>query len=170
MLFVGIDPGKLGALAFLAASREPRLVPMPLIKHLRGQGRDEFDLAGLRDLLKDSEPPSLVTIERGQPLPPKLGGAMANFQRGYSRGVIEGLCCALRIPYQLVAPQAWQRVMHQGTPAGSMKQRSILAAQRLFPDVVLRRSPRCWTLDDGMAEALLLAEFGRRTHQGRQAG
>lgn len=167
MIYIGIDPGKAGAIAFLEDG-PIRAVPMPLIKHLRGQGRDEFDLRALSDLLDTGD--GFATVERGQPLPPKLGGGVANYQRGYSRGIIEGLLVALRIPYQLVAPRRWQAVMHEGTPAADTKVRSIMAAERLFPDVSLLRSVGCRKPDDGMAEALLLAEFGRRAHRGPRAG
>ncbi len=95
---------------------------------------------------------------------------MANYHRGYSRGIIEGLLTALRIPYQLVAPQAWQRVMHQGTPQGDTKVRSILAAQRLFPDVSLLRSAGSRKLDDGLADELLLGSNDGRPRNWHPAG
>jgi hypothetical protein len=34
--------------------------------------------------------------------------------------------------------------------------------RRLFPGVSLRATPRCTTDHDGMAEALLIAEYARR--------
>jgi len=168
MIFVGIDPGLKGAIAFLGDGAVPALVSMPVIKRLRGEGRDQIDMVGLRDLLQSWLPLGFgcfVTVERGQALPPGMGGGVTNFARGYHRGILEGLLVALRIPYQLVPPQAWQKAMHGGAPAGERKQLSILVAQRLFPGVNLQRTPRCSTLSDGLAEALLLAEHGRRTHQ-----
>ena len=176
MIFVGIDPGLKGAIAFLGDGAVPALVSMPVIKRLRGEGRDQIDMVGLRDLLQSWLPLGFgcfVTVERGQALPPGMGGGVTNFARGYHRGILEGLLVALRIPYQLVPPQTWQREMLQGAPAGDTGQRSIMAAQRLFPGVSLLRTPACRKADDGLsdglAEALLLAEYGRRTHQGEHA-
>jgi len=71
-----------------------------------------------------------------------------------SRVASPWMLTALEIPYQLVAPQTWQRAMHAGTPGSDTKQRSILAAQRLFPSVDLRRNRKGRRPDDGLADAL----------------
>ena len=60
----------------------------------------------------------------------------------------------------------WQKAMHAGTPGEDTKARSIAAAQRLFPLTSLLQNPRCRVAHDGMAEALLLAAYGQRTHKG----
>lgn len=53
-----------------------------------------------------------------------------------------------------------------GTDTG---QRSIVVAQRLFPGQTLLRSPRAKKPSDGMADALLIAEWGRRRAHGATA-
>jgi len=73
---------------------------------------------------------------------------------------------ALEIPYQLVSARTWQKSMLAGTSGADTKQRSILAAGRLFPGVNLKRSARARKADDGIADALLLAEYARRTKNG----
>ncbi len=128
--------------------------------------RDEYDLVGIRKWLKGFHGDLFVTVEKSQPLPPKFGGGFANYQRGCSTGWA-WMLTALEISYQLVAPRTWQKVMHAGTSGTDTKQRSIIAAQRLFPRVDLRRSEKSRKLDDGLADALLLAEYGRRTHGGK---
>jgi crossover junction endodeoxyribonuclease RuvC len=173
VISVGIDPGKSGAIAVVRDGEfEPvGLFPMPIVRS--AQGRDEYDLASLRQLLKLRCFPGFadpgwrvsVVVERGQALPRSMGGAAANFQRGYGRGLLEGLLSGLLIPYTLVAPQVWQRAMLAGTSGVDTKQRSIIAAQRLFPGVDLRRTSKCRTLDDGLADALLLAAYARRLGQ-----
>jgi len=172
MMFIGIDPGKSGGMALLGpAGIVMEIEPTPVVKAGK-TGRDEFDLAAIRGLLhywarRESEG-CFVTVEKSQPLPPKMGGTVANFARGVGRGW-EWMCVGLGLPYQLVAPQTWQKAMHAGTPEGDTKQRSILAAHRLFPGVSLLRTERSRVPHDGLAEALLLAEFGRRVHSGGQA-
>jgi hypothetical protein len=52
--------------------------------------------------------------------------------------------------------------MLAGTPGEDTKQRSVIAAQRLFPNVSLLPTPRCKKPSDGIADALLIAEWGRR--------
>ena len=49
-----------------------------------------------------------------------------------------------------------------GTPAGDTKQRSVIAAQRLFPGVSLLPTERSRKASDGLADALLLASYGQR--------
>lgn len=173
-LFLGVDPGLEGALAVVNGDgRVVDVRPMPLIQAIGGTGRDTYDLEVIRDLLLLWKHDGLfATVERLQPLPPRIkgpdgkdriiGGSIANFNRGLGRGW-EWMFTALKIPYQAAAPRVWQKPMHLGTPEGTTKARSILAAHRLFPGVSLKRTGRSRTESDGIAEALLLAEFGRRS-------
>lgn len=172
MIWLGVDPGKHGAVASIEqpAGESDRLVrvhPTPIVHASRGKGRDEYDLVGIRDLVEElmEKGPLFVTVERSQALPAKMRGGIANYHRGTARGW-EWLLVALRIPYQLVAPATWMRMMHAGTPGRDTKQRSKLAAQRLFSDVNLKRSDRNRVVDHNFCEALLIAEFGRRSHGG----
>jgi hypothetical protein len=166
MIYLGIDPGKGGALAALNNAGEIMHAVTTPVVHGHGS-RDEYDLVAIREWLRAAPQPVFVTVEKGQPMPPTVpGGSVANFARGVARGW-EWMLVALEIPYQLVAPRTWQAVMHAGTPGTDTKQRSILAAQRLFPRVRLQHSDRATKPHDGIAEALLLAEYGRRVHQGR---
>lgn len=176
-LVIGIDPGKKGAIAVLSLQGVLEVRPMPLVAGGK-KSRDEYDIRSIVEHMKGYRTDCrLVTIERSQPLSmipnpkgrpgadPFRPGSIAQFNRGVQRG-FEWLLTALEIPFQLVPPRSWMKVMHAGTPGTDTKQRSIIAAQQLFPDVDLRRSPRCRKADDGIAEALLLAEFGRRTRSG----
>lgn len=174
---MGVDPGKKGAIGFIFRTHSDGVRAMPLVpaRVLKGKklGRDEYDLNAIREILlgldmhvdHDIQPRGVfVTVEKSQPMPPKMpGGAVANFHRGVARGW-EWMLVALQIPYQLVSPVTWQRVMHAGTPGADTKQRSLMAAKRLFPDVSLKRTERSRKDDDGFADALLLADYGRRTY------
>ena len=111
-----------------------------------------------------------VTVEKSQPMPPivkgkPMGGSIANFARGCATGWA-WMLTGMDIPYQLVHPRTWQKVMLAGTNGADTKQRSIIAAQRLFPGVSLLRTPRCRKLDSNFSDALLLAAYGMRTHGG----
>ena len=179
MIFVGIDPGKKGAIGFIFPwTQRVTVRPMPILPAgvLNGKrrGRDEYDLTDIRTILRglehsadyDISPRGIfVTVEKSQPMPPTVkGGTVANFNRGVCRGW-EWMLVALQISYQLVAPVTWQRQMHAGTPGADTKQRSLIAAKRLFPDVSLKRTERSRKDDDGCADAILLADFGRRTYE-----
>jgi hypothetical protein len=180
VIFIGVDPGKTGAVAALEADGRVRLVrPMPLVAS--NAGRPEYDLDAIKNFLLEwnrEQGGAFATVERLQPLPAKvrrkdgsvleLGGTIANFNRGASLGWA-WMLCALEIPFVLVSPRRWQAVMLEGTPAyAAGKARAILAAHRLFPGVSLKPTKRARKDSHDVAEALLLAEFGRRV-AGREA-
>jgi hypothetical protein len=154
---VGVDPGLKGAIALLDSSNgETEVLVMPVIEGKR----PEYDLPSIKCLL--NYPHTHVVVERPQPLPSSIAGTIANFHRGRSLGLWEALCCGMSIPVSFVSPRKWQQEMLDGIPGEDTKQRSLVAARRLFPTVDLKRTPRCTKLDDGFSDALLIAEYGRR--------
>lgn len=159
MIVVGIDPGRAGAIA--AVGGEAAVVfPMP------ETAQAIFGM--LFDLTKEKTFPVHVFMEKSQPMPKQ--GVSSVYTYGHHNGFIEGCLQALKIPYTLIKPQAWQKTMHAGADSKlELKERSIQIAQRLFPAINLLPTPRCRKPSDGMAEALLIAEFGRRTLQGAAA-
>jgi hypothetical protein len=156
MLYAGIDPGKTGALALLDADGQVLdLTPMPMI------GR-EYDVATIAGTLhRWRERQTFVCVEKLQPMPRSMGGASANFARGVA-SAWSWVLIALRVPHHVVPPRTWQKRMHEGTVGWDTKARSIQAAGRLFPSTSLLRTPRSRKLDHGLADALLIAEYGRR--------
>lgn len=168
MIYLGVDPGKSGAIATITENGVT-VCPVPLIVH--GEGRPEYDLAAIRNCLRGRESAALVVVERLDSLPVKdgdrqLGGAFANYARGESKGWA-WMLTAIGLPFQLVRPQTWQAAMLKGTPkTAGTKARSIMAAQQLFPGVSLLPGPRARKPSDGFADALLLAEYARRIHTG----
>ena len=144
MIYIGIDPGKKGALAVIdTEAPAPFAVP--------------FSESGYLDVLRDIAPgKSIVALEKVAAMPGQGVTSMFNF--GCGVGWREGILEALRFPYELVPPQRWKKAFG----VTSDKHTSIRAAQRLFPGVSLLASPRCRIENDGMAEALLLAEYARR--------
>lgn len=172
MIYVGVDPGKTGAIATINSDNmEIEIQPMPIIK---GKGRGEYDLVEIKNVLcllpgyADTYPPRiLVIVEKLQPLPPKMkGGSIANYHRGVASGW-SWLLTGMSIPYQLVRPQDWQKVMLAGTSGTDTKQKSIIAAQRLFPGQSLKRTEKCRKPDAGMSDALLMCAYGMRIYGGK---
>lgn len=85
-------------------------------------------------------------------------GVVSMFNFGHNLGFIEGVIRANDIPYQLVPPQTWKKEFS----LNSDKQKSIEVCQKLFPDVNLLPTERSRKPSDGIAEALLMAEYARR--------
>ncbi len=162
-VFAGSDNGKTGALVIL--DRFGEIIEKnktPLIKSPKG--RSEYDIPGMRDLLKKWKPIlRLVTIEKSHPLPPTMGGGVAQFGRGLSFGLWQGLLCGLEIPYIVVSARSWQKTMLADLSKMDRKQASVIAAQRLWPNHDFRRTERCKNPDDGLTDAALIGEHGRRS-------
>ena len=150
MIYIGIDPGKKGAWAVLRDGEKPMVYPWD----------DTFfvsDLHGVMVLARERGDGVMACVEkvgafRGQ-------GVKSMFNFGKSAGFIEGVLTALGIPYQLVPPNVWKKSF---SLIGKDKQASIDTCKRMFPGINLMPSDRCRKDSDGMAEALLMAEFAKR--------
>jgi hypothetical protein len=178
MLYIGVDPGKLGAIATVDDDGTLReLVPTPML-----EGGKLFDLAAIAAFFRTRADPRrpdrglFVTVEKLQPLPafrPRvkgaepepMGGTVANFNRGVAHGWA-WMLAAFRIPHELVRPQEWQRAMLAGVPGTDSKERSIAAAKELWPSASFRRTKASRVDASDLADAALIAEWGRRKHLG----
>lgn len=125
-------------------------------------GKMPDTLAQLRDVLEQHEP-AFVYVEQ-QSTRPGQKGAATNM-RNY--GGVLGVLTALRIRFQEVRPQEWQKVMLRGCGKSEgieLKRTYTGVAERLFPGVAFR-GPQggMW---DGKAAAALIAEYGRRQLNG----
>ena len=86
-------------------------------------------------------------------------GVTSMFSFGQSYGFILGVLAALGIGVQLVPPGTWKK---EFSLIGKDKAASVEVCKRLFPGVNLLPSEKCRKDSDGMAEALLMAEYARR--------
>ena len=144
MIYIGVDPGKSGA--FAAIDKDGQCaVAIP------------WDAQEFIKFARASKHTTMTAcVEKVGAMPGQGVTSMFNF--GKNVGYIEGVLETLGIPYQLVPPQKWKKEFS----LGSDKKQSIEVCKRLFPDISLRRTDKCRTDDDGMAEALLMAEYARR--------
>jgi crossover junction endodeoxyribonuclease RuvC len=143
MTYVGIDPGAKGAFAILDNGTVD-VLPLDM---------EEFTAAMRRLDPKQTR----VVLEHVSAMPGQ--GVVSMFTFGTGWGRIMGVLEALRIPYELVKPQKWKKAF---SVTGD-KNSSIAVAKRLYPGIDLRRTERSRKDDDGLAEALLMAEYARRT-------
>jgi len=164
MIIIGIDPGLDGALACL--SNRPNVLsaqarPMPTLKSSKSKREiDEREVVQYLERRRDAI--EHVFIEKVSAMPGQ--GVTSCFTFGCGWGIVRGICSALHLPYTLVHPATWKKAMCAGLSKG--KDVSIIVAKRLWPDTDLRASSRCKTDHDGMADALCIAEYGRRILKG----
>ena len=157
---LGIDPGISGGIAFLDADGFLEWgVRTPIIQ---GKKR-EYDVRGMRATLTRAASASdslLVTIEKVHTLP--RDGRVGAFNFGCGYGLWLGLLTGLEIPYMEVGPQRWQAAMLAGLPRGPhTKTSAVRAAKSLFPTIPVQVKA-----DWGIADAALIAGYGRRQHLG----
>lgn len=142
-IYIGIDPGKDGALAIIWEFGGVEVVP--------------FSPAGYREALAKCSPRECrCCLERVGAMPKQ--GSTSTFNFGTNYGISQGMLIYAKIPYELVTPQKWKKEFQ----ITGDKNSSIAVCRRLFPGVSLRRTDRCKKDHDGMAEALLMAEYARR--------
>ena len=146
--WIGIDPGKSGAMAVIRRDEalRPTLVPYtgPLCYVSNFYGLAAY---GVR-----------IVVERLFARPGQLSSAKANCELGRCMGELETMLSMCGIPFQEVTPQAWQKEFG----ISGDKQTHVDCAKRLFPGVSLKRSDKCVKDFDGFADALLMAEYARR--------
>lgn len=153
MIYIGIDPGKNGGIA----------VMQTYINQIQKVGVKCYSDEDLLSILKDAEEclQAVCYLENVHAMPKQ--GVSSTFNFGMNFGFIQGVLKAYGIPYELVTPQKWKKEFS----CTSDKNTSIEVCKRLFPNVNLKATERCKKDHDGMAEALLIAEYGRRHYNGK---
>ena len=160
-LFIGIDPGLSGGLAF-RSGEEMSVLPMPILTITKAKGvRRVLDLTALANLIDDktkNKPRIHVFIERVASMPKQ--GVASMFSFGESYGAIKGIIAANFLPMTLVTPQTWKSKLK----VSSNKDDARYRASQLMP-----RFAHLWArrADDGLAEAALISFYGQ--HYGEDA-
>ncbi|HAX91973.1 MAG TPA: hypothetical protein DCY07_07185 [Rhodospirillaceae bacterium] len=154
-LFVGIDPGLSGALAFLSGE-ELDVLAMPTLTITKAKGtRRVLDLTALANIIDNKTKNAAkvsVFIERVASMPKQ--GVASMFSFGESYGAIKGIVAANFLPMTLVTPVTWKAKLKVSRNKDDARYR----ASQLMP-----RFAHLWPRrkDDGMAEAALIAFYGQ---------
>jgi hypothetical protein len=153
-IFLGIDPGKKGAIAAIEDGRvRSALRTTPHL--VEGKAYRYHEMARVLRAVADTGKVVACTIEQGGAMPRQ--GVSTMFVCGVGYGLWVGIAAALNLPLELPRPNVWKRAMGVTKDKGS----SIIMAERLFPGWSAKH--KC---DEAIAEALLLAEYGRRVREG----
>ena len=142
-VYFGIDPGKSGGIAAIWSDG------MPATPHCKLNGTEQ-DIA---EYFRDFDLTSARAILERVASSPQMGVVSA-FTFGRSYGFVRGLLSAYQVPVTEVAPQKWQKAMECMTKGD--KNVSKTRAQQLWPTLKITHAN---------ADALLLAEYGRRFWQ-----
>lgn len=167
--YAGIDPGSKG---FLVVQYEGKFEFFSI---------DDMDLQQLTDTfayIKNKYESIVCVMEQIHAI---FGSsAKATFSFGEIFGKLQALLVANKIPYVLVQPKEWQKVMWTNADmvvsykqvkvkdkvvskkVVDTKATSINAAKRLFPTMDFRKSERAKNIDDNKVDATLMSEYARR--------
>jgi hypothetical protein len=155
--FIGVDPGLGGAIAAICPDGTIEIASMPV-------AGKELDVSLILDYFEMlGEFDRIVYIEAVHSMPKQ--GVSSSFKFGFVTGIVHGIVRTLALPLYTVTPQAWKKEILAGTDKS--KQASIDYCLRAYPSISLFRTERSRTYDDGMSDALLIAEYGKRRHENK---
>jgi crossover junction endodeoxyribonuclease RuvC len=148
-VFIGIDPGKKGAVAVIGKmTGSVECLAMPPDGHT------------LAEFLTQAAA-NMAFVEKAQAMPKQGVSSMFNYGTGYGR--ILGILETLKVPYHLVTPRTWQKKVIPGAKKGKAKEAALIRARQLFPDRTF--IPKgCRKPHDGMIDAALIAWYGWSEH------
>lgn len=136
-MWIGIDPGKSGAIAIMAPNQKPQSIKLDATES------DVFDFVASFDLTN-----AKAIIEKVHSSPQM--GVVSAFTFGKSYGFLLGVLTCQRISYQEITPQKWQKAM--GCLTKGDKNVTKRKAQQLWPHLKITHAN---------ADALLIAEYCR---------
>lgn len=156
MIYIGIDPGVQGGIAWRRGADMPVAEKMPMTPHdlhelLHGIARQCMTRgSGLR---------CTCYLERVHSMPGQGVKSTFTFGRGFGR--LEGVLASLKIPYIEVNPGPWQRALGiqkiKDEPSVAKKRRHKALAQKLFPNL---------RVTNANVDALLICEYAMRIEMG----
>jgi len=137
---IGIDPGASGGIALLGSTATAWKMP-----------ETERDLWELFQSLPLENVFAYIELVHSMP----RQGVASSFKFGKNYGLLRGMLIASCLPFDEVTPQRWQKLM--GCLSRGDKNTTKAKAQQLFPSLKVTHA---------IADALLIAEYGRRTRNG----
>ena len=155
---MGVDPGATGAAAFIDEAGRYFLSidypgdPVSLVTELDLRTADPMAHVEI----------ALAVIEHVHPMPKQGISSTGKFMK--NAGVWEGVIAAKKIPYMLITPQRWRKILDSYVPMKPTKEDLRAYAIRRWPTAAedLKRKG-----DHNRAEAIIMAEYARLKFLGR---
>jgi hypothetical protein len=122
------------------------------------------DILALYQLLhaaKKEYPSLIIACEKAQTIPGRQSVKGA-FTSGRNFGVLQACIRLLYVPAQYIPPVTWQAELHKGADGDGPKEKSLNVAKNLWPCEKFTFHPKQMKPQDGIVDAMLIAEFLRR--------
>ena len=158
MIFIGIDPGKHGAVAWMDGDRKTiEVVDCPL------EVGGDYHFQAMADIVRRFPTDSLVTLELVDSFKSDRHWQAFGFGIGY--GAWLGILGSFALCPQLVRPQVWKRTMLAGIANDKRAEGKALVQRFQGHEIVSKLYGPRGGLHDGRVDALFLAEYGRLQHR-----
>lgn len=158
--FMGIDPGLKGAIAIITDSSAPNVV---FADEMYKTSNNEIDIKKIMMKMQEITTVygqiSFCFLEKAQAMSKQ--GVISTFNYGKGYGMLRAFLEIYNIPFQEIHPMKWKK---EFSLVKTTKDDSISVARKMFPELTDESfiTPR-GRKKDGIAEALLLAEFCKRS-------
>lgn len=155
--YIGIDPGKSGAIAALKHDGSILLLEnCPVIKITKTKEMsDPREMNNLFwEFIHKLDGNVIIIIEKGRSMPKQ--GVASTFKFGRNVGQWEGIIYGTKFPIEERSAKTWQKVMLEDMDRSDTKLASVAKANMLWPGLNLKKTHH------GKSDALLIAEYGRR--------
>jgi crossover junction endodeoxyribonuclease RuvC len=162
LIYIGIDPGLSGALAEIFGEGNAAVHDTPTMVVSGVKEKRVYNTAAMAHILSPyrGNLEVLVVLESVHSMPKQ--GVASSFSFGQGLGMWQGIIAALGLPLEMPSPQRWKKEML--ADQGKDKDASRFKAIQLFPSLADQLK---LVKHDGRAEALLMAEYGRRLRSGK---
>lgn len=155
-MIIGIDPGFTGAIAFLKYTNPKdyslKIIDMPIHLILNRKQVKARELTEVIEAMGLVHPIRFAALENVHTMP--TDGIVSAGTFMYNAGILLGVLAALNIKVLRVRPNVWKPALG----LSSDKAKSLALARKRFP---CYRHYFKRKMDDGRAEAALLAHFAR---------
>lgn len=164
MISVGIDPGLNGAFGVIDGTH---IYGIPITTYWitlkSGKRRQKYDWQATLKILQVRKD-TIVTIEKQYSMP--MQGIVSQFSVGLGYGALRGMLCGLDITTKPVHAKTWQKEFFKRDKEKTTKEQALEAIKELYPQVDLFASERSTVHHEGIVDAMLIAEYGRRREAG----
>jgi len=94
-----------------------------------------------------------------------VSGKRACFMTGFGYGIIQGLLGALKLSYEIVSPNDWQKEILKGLNTGDTKKDSIMFCKRKWPNEDWTPTERSTKDHDGLCDAACMSVYCYRLNR-----
>lgn len=145
--WIGIDPGASGALCILYENGVTQFIDFA-----------DTGLSGYINININSTDLVMAAVEKVHSMPGQ--GVKSTFSFGQRLGELEGMLQTLKVGYELVRPQLWQKTC--GVPPKSGKKGIHQTLSKIYPTAPIT-GPK-GGIKDGRCDALGIAHYLRKTY------